>query len=335
MLSNVEPSSHTTATRLRKHLPTVCQLLQFLERDLEQLSTCMDHTLKTHCNMYRMPDSVYQTAKVSKLLLIVDGKADQFVGKQIDDINIDLNPVCDNEENVFEELIETPCTFEETEPGIDMDIKRKNRESKSKVQIDNLEERFGNYRQLAGSQYHVSVQQIFESEAKSRIQAIMPLALTSHNFGEIIFNVNYVDGASLPSQEENAECDVVADILANNCMVDEDDIDEISDTMWPLLTYIGGYCSHQITKKLKCNYCVEFLKGSNSKNTRLIAASDRGGLSYLSEDVVRIVASVYVISQKLISFPIEHVFVKQINQRATMISLGMENRLDRVFIRHA
>ncbi|KAF2885617.1 hypothetical protein ILUMI_20559 [Ignelater luminosus] len=159
-------------------------------------------------------------------------------------------------------------------------------------------------------------------------------ALTSHNFGEIIFDVNCVDGASLPSQEENAECNV-ADILANNCMVDEDDLDEISDTMWPLLTYIGGYCSHQITKKLKCNYCVEFLKGSNSENTRLIAASDRGGLSYPHEDVVRIVASVYIIFQKLVSSPIEHVFVKQINQRATVISLGMENIPDHVFIGHA
>ncbi|KAF2902953.1 hypothetical protein ILUMI_03238 [Ignelater luminosus] len=203
-----------------------------------------------------------------------------------------------------------------------------------KIQTDNLEERFGKYRLLAESQYHVSVRQIFESEAKLRIQAVMPLALTSHNFGEIIFDVNCVDGASLPSQEENAECNV-ADILANNCMVDEDDLDEISDTMWPLLTYIGGYCSHQITKKLKCNYCVEFLKGSNSENTRLIAASDRGGLSYPHEDVVRIVASVYIIFQKLISSLIEHVFVKQINQRATVISLGMENIPDHVFIGHA
>ncbi|KAF2889124.1 hypothetical protein ILUMI_17049, partial [Ignelater luminosus] len=106
-----------------------------------------------------------------------------------------------------------------------------------KIQTDNLEERFGKYRQLAGSQYRVSFRQIFESETKLRIQAVMPLALTSHNFGEIIFNINCVDGASLPSQEENAECNV-ADILANNCMVDEDDLDEISDTMWPLLTYI-------------------------------------------------------------------------------------------------
>ncbi|KAF2886226.1 hypothetical protein ILUMI_19947 [Ignelater luminosus] len=199
------------------------------------------------------------------------------------------------------------------------------------IQTNNLEERFGKYRQLARSQYHVSVRQIFESEAKLRRQAVMPLALTSHNFGEIIFDVNCVDGGSLPSQEENAECNV-PDILANNCMVDVDDLDEISDTMWPLLTYIGGYCSHQITKKLKCNYCVEFLKGSNSENTRLIAARDRGGLSYPHEDVVRIVASVYIIFQKLISSPIEHVFVKQINQRATVISLGMENIPDHVFI---
>jgi hypothetical protein len=33
-----------------------------------------------------------------------------------------------------------------------------------KVQTDSLENRFGRYRQLSGSQYHVSLRQIFESE---------------------------------------------------------------------------------------------------------------------------------------------------------------------------
>ncbi|KAK9871424.1 hypothetical protein WA026_012801 [Henosepilachna vigintioctopunctata] len=38
--------NNITATRLRKHLATVTQLLQFSEQDLEQLSTFMGHTIK-------------------------------------------------------------------------------------------------------------------------------------------------------------------------------------------------------------------------------------------------------------------------------------------------
>ncbi|KAH9364421.1 hypothetical protein HPB48_009693 [Haemaphysalis longicornis] len=39
-----------------------------------------------------------------------------------------------------------------------------------KFQADSLEDRFGLYRRLSGSNYHVSVQQIFESETKLRLQ---------------------------------------------------------------------------------------------------------------------------------------------------------------------
>lgn len=77
-----------TATRLRKHLATVTQLLNFSEKDLEQLSTFMGHTLNTHCNFYRMPDNLYQTAKVSKLLLLMSQGAEQFKGMKLDDIEV-------------------------------------------------------------------------------------------------------------------------------------------------------------------------------------------------------------------------------------------------------
>lgn len=43
-----------TATRLRKHLATITQLLQFPNNDTEQLSKFMGHTLKTHFSVYKM-----------------------------------------------------------------------------------------------------------------------------------------------------------------------------------------------------------------------------------------------------------------------------------------
>lgn len=53
-----------------------------------------------------------------------------------------------------------------------------------KVQTDSLEDRFGSYRQLAGSQYCISIRQVYETETKLRVQSIMPLLLKSKNCGE-------------------------------------------------------------------------------------------------------------------------------------------------------
>lgn len=86
------------ATKLRKHLATITQLLQFSEKDLEQLSQFMGHTLKTHCKIYRLSDNMYQTAKVSKLLLLMnEGGIEQYKGKTLDEIDIELTPLTEEE----------------------------------------------------------------------------------------------------------------------------------------------------------------------------------------------------------------------------------------------
>nr|CAI5830019.1 unnamed protein product [Callosobruchus analis] len=111
----VEKPGSITATRLRKHLATITQLLQFSNNDMEQLSKFMGHTLKTHCGVYRISDKIYQTAKISKLLLLMlQGGAESFKGKSLDEINIDLSPIYDEEDeqdnsflNIEEEAITT------------------------------------------------------------------------------------------------------------------------------------------------------------------------------------------------------------------------------------
>lgn len=81
-----------TATRLRKHLATLTQLFNMSENDMEQLAAFMGHTLDVHKGSYRLPDDIYQTAKISKLLILMEnGRAGQFKGKKLDDVEIDLN----------------------------------------------------------------------------------------------------------------------------------------------------------------------------------------------------------------------------------------------------
>lgn len=64
-----------------------------------------------------------------------------------------------------------------------------------KVQTDSLEDRFGSYRMLAGSNYSISIHQIYDTETKLRMQTILPLALESKNCGEFVSS--YLSGQTL------------------------------------------------------------------------------------------------------------------------------------------
>lgn len=90
--SGISNPSAITATRLRKHLATITQLLCMNEGEIEQLATAMGHTIGVHKNSYRLPDDVYQTAKLSKLLLLMErGEAAQFKGKTLNEIDVDMD----------------------------------------------------------------------------------------------------------------------------------------------------------------------------------------------------------------------------------------------------
>lgn len=89
--SGIANPSTITATRLRKHLATITQLLCMSDGEIEQLATAMGHTIGVHKNSYRLPDDVYQTAKLSKLLLLMEqGKAAEFKGKTLNEIDFDM-----------------------------------------------------------------------------------------------------------------------------------------------------------------------------------------------------------------------------------------------------
>nr|CAI5845398.1 unnamed protein product [Callosobruchus analis] len=61
----------------------------------------MGHTLRTHCNIYRLSDDLYQTAKISKLLLLMmDGEIGQFKVKKPDQVDINLSRIVEEENDV-------------------------------------------------------------------------------------------------------------------------------------------------------------------------------------------------------------------------------------------
>lgn len=68
------------------------QVFNLSESELGELARHMGHELSVHRRFYRLQDDVIELAKVSRLLLSVEeGKAAQFAGKSLDDINLEGN----------------------------------------------------------------------------------------------------------------------------------------------------------------------------------------------------------------------------------------------------
>ncbi|KAJ8948171.1 hypothetical protein NQ314_008470 [Rhamnusium bicolor] len=99
---------------IKKHLATLTQLINLSESDMEQLASFMGHTLGIHRSSYRLPDDVYQTAKISKLLLLMEKcGAGKFKGKTLDEIDLNMDEDLmetleeDNVENMMKEIHDT------------------------------------------------------------------------------------------------------------------------------------------------------------------------------------------------------------------------------------
>ncbi|KAI4459279.1 hypothetical protein MML48_6g00003767 [Holotrichia oblita] len=96
--SGVENQELFTSTRLRKQIATVLQVMNVNEKEMEQFATFMGHTKKTHETYYRLPQEIYQTAKVSKLLMAINkGKGAEYSGKTLDEIEFSDNVESDSE----------------------------------------------------------------------------------------------------------------------------------------------------------------------------------------------------------------------------------------------
>lgn len=137
-LSGAKNPDALTCTRLRKHLATLTQLFNMNENDMEQLASFMGHTLGIHRSSYRLPDDVYQTARISKLLILMEkGEAGQFKGKSLDEINLDLDePIEEPEKELMkrqEEIAEENDVIAEENDDIHNEEENSNKEKPQRV----------------------------------------------------------------------------------------------------------------------------------------------------------------------------------------------------------
>lgn len=113
-----------------------------------------------------------------------------------------------------------------------------------KIQTDCLEARFGKYRQMAGSQYHISMRQLLECEKKLRLQSCIKLQLLIKS-EILIIQLNNFDNCDELTTTESEESDLTFPPI----IVNDDDIANAEHYL-PILADLGGYCSHSVCKKL-------------------------------------------------------------------------------------
>ncbi|CAH2100588.1 unnamed protein product [Euphydryas editha] len=123
-LSGANNPDAISSTKLQKYLATLTQLFNMTENDIEQLSNYMDHTTGVHRQNYRLPDDIIQTAKISKLLILIeDGQADSFRGKSLDEININMDEDLEGERLQREDILdftESENTLQESDMVADL-----------------------------------------------------------------------------------------------------------------------------------------------------------------------------------------------------------------------
>ena len=89
-LAGCEKPELISATRLRKYLATVCQIMMMTESEKTLLSNHLAHNIKTHDSFYKIQEASLSLAKVSKLLILAEnGNINQYEGTSIKDIEVE------------------------------------------------------------------------------------------------------------------------------------------------------------------------------------------------------------------------------------------------------
>lgn len=198
-----------------------------------------------------------------------------------------------------------------------------------KFQTDDLEERFGLYRQMSGACYHISVKQVLESEKKLKTLSIIKAFSSKH--AEIPIRDMFIaeDGMCL---NEVDDTDTFSEI--NELMQFEDisyDIESVSLNKSDLLglVYIGGYICNSILKHNTCSSCKDTLLLKESESSRFVLPKDncyfnvidRGSLKYPTDFIVNVLVVAFKVFNLVISHRYESIFLRCRSQKNVLCNI--------------
>ncbi|KAJ8048645.1 hypothetical protein HOLleu_01042 [Holothuria leucospilota] len=90
--SCVKIPANLTSTKLRKQIATVSQIFCLRDNELDILAGFLGHDIRVHRDYYRLPEDALQTAKVARLLMLMEkGLVADFKDKTLSEIEVALD----------------------------------------------------------------------------------------------------------------------------------------------------------------------------------------------------------------------------------------------------
>lgn len=165
----------------------------------------------------------------------------------------------------------------------------------AKLQTDKLEARFGQYRQLAGGNYNVSIRQIFECEKKIRVMSVLQRSLPINDKKTILKELH----TEWKDLEES--CSNGADKF--KIMISKDDIEKCKKVL-PVIVYVAGYCCYAVQKKNNCKHCKDLLTYNSDndvlpENHEYVDGISRGSLMHPNPLITNMVMYNYIVIDKM------------------------------------
>ena len=183
-----------------------------------------------------------------------------------------------------------------------------------KFQTDDLESRFGQYRQMCGGNRLVSVQEIMESEKRLKIKSLLKL----HSSSIAISVKEYLfEFCGSPDNTKISEEDqLIATFPYNQVQFDE--------TQLPVLLHMAGYAAKKTSAKINCISCKQLLVDESCEKLEVdidksiiayFEELNRGGLTYPSSTLLHAFQASPAIFNICISEDFEKVFLKLSNPK--------------------
>ena len=72
------------STKLRKHVATLCQIMNLKDNEMDQVAKFMGHDIRVHREYYRMTENTLQLAKMSRVLMAIEQGTHTYKGKSLD-----------------------------------------------------------------------------------------------------------------------------------------------------------------------------------------------------------------------------------------------------------
>lgn len=202
-----------------------------------------------------------------------------------------------------------------------------------KISSDQIEGRFGWYRQLCGGNFFISVNQLLQGEKRIRTLNEIRSRISSRDLQLDDLNSSFVGFVGQPeiAGAEQADVSYEDSNWLSSSLSTVEEIESISEDNLSVIYYVSGYCGRSVSRSNKCSECKSILLQTATEsldvsenelnNDRLFKMVDRGGLAVPSEICFMLSAFIYRYFEQIVCDDefLRKFFVIQ-NQQKTFIS---------------